>query len=300
VDGLRLPSNQRDAAFAERRRSVTAASANRQRHHCEAGSSLLNRWKERDSTMQWIDRDSLKDSVLAGTFLNLGSPQSVEIAAATGFDWLLIDMEHGSAGTSDLRALLLAAKGTDAAPVVRIPTTDIGLVKFVLDSGAAGIMFPFVNSTEDARRCVEFSKYPPQGERGTAGIIRATDYGVNWKEYFHTANEQSLVVVQIETREAVDCVEEIAAIEGIDVLFVGPLDLSVSLGTPGAFQTEPMIEAKQRVVAACEAHGKTAGILSRPELVAVHREMGFRFLALGSDAGAVVAGMASALSAIRS
>ncbi|MCA9059012.1 MAG: hypothetical protein KDA85_10950 [Planctomycetaceae bacterium] len=249
--------------------------------------------------MTWIDRKKLQSDLLAGTFLNLGSATAVEIAAGTGFDWLLIDLEHGSGLTAELRSQLLACRGSSAAPIVRIPSIDQDLVKFVMDSGAAGIMFPYVSSPEEAEWAVECIKYPPTGQRGVAGIIRATDYGRNWSDYFQNANDQSLVVCQIETPEAVAVASEIAAVPGVDVLFVGPLDLSVNLGTPGDFTTDDFNDCLQHVVDACAEHGKTAGILSRPELVAHHREMGFRFLALGSDSGAIVAGLAGSLQAIR-
>ncbi len=248
--------------------------------------------------MQWIDRARLKAGFLAGTFLNLGSPAAVEIAAGMGFDWLLIDLEHGNAGLSELRNMLLACRGA-TPPIVRIPSVDADVVKFVMDSGAAGIMFPFVSSVALAKKAVEAMKYPPLGARGVAGIIRATDYGQNWKQYFQQANDNSLVVVQIETLEAVQAAEEIAAIDGVDVLFVGPLDLSVNLGCPADFTPPHFVEALQQVVAACQKHGKTAGILSRPQHTAEHKRLGFRFFALGSDTGAVVGGLQESLKLMR-
>lgn len=248
--------------------------------------------------MQWIDRQRLATEVLAGTFLNLGSPVAIEIAAATGFDWLLIDLEHGNGSLADLRSMLLACRGSQAAPIIRLRSVDPDSVKFVMDSGAAGVMFPFVNSVDEARRAVNCMKYPPAGARGVAGIIRATDYGQNWASYFAEANAQSLVVVQIETAAAVEAAEEIAAVEGVDVLFVGPLDLSVSLGCPGDFTQPHFIAALRRVLAAGAKHKKTVGILSRPQLVDQHREMGFRFLALGSDSGSLISGLQQSLSAI--
>jgi 4-hydroxy-2-oxoheptanedioate aldolase len=231
--------------------------------------------------------------------LNLGSATAVEVAAGIGFDWLLIDLEHGSGSLADLRSLLLACREASAAPVVRIRSVDPDTVKFVMDSGAAGIMFPFVSSADEARRAVRAMKYPPLGTRGVAGIIRATDYGTRWKEYFAEANDRSLVVVQIETQEAVEAAEDIAAIEGVDVLFVGPLDLSVNSGCPGDFTQPVMIDAFRRVIDACDRHGKSAGILSRGELVPKHRELGFRLIALGSDTGAVVSGLRQSLERIR-
>ncbi|MDA1232519.1 MAG: aldolase/citrate lyase family protein [Planctomycetota bacterium] len=192
--------------------------------------------------MQWIDRCRLKSELLAGTFLNLGSASVIEIAAETGFDWLLIDLEHGSGTTGDLRGQLLATRGTKVAPIVRLASADADAVKFAMDSGAAGIMFPYVANAKEAARCVQMMKYPPTGTRGVAQIIRATNYGRNWQAYQAEANAQSLVVVQVETPDAANQADEIAAVPGVDVLFVGPMDLSVNLGHPGDFSPPAFIQ----------------------------------------------------------
>ena len=249
--------------------------------------------------MNWIDRNRLASEVLAGTFLNLGSSVAVEIAVAAGFDWVLLDLEHGSGSLAELRSQLLATRGSTAAPIVRIPSVDADMVKFVMDSGAAGVMFPYVPDAAEASRAVSIMKYPPTGARGVAQVIRATDYGRSWQRYLNEANDKSLVVVQIETPEAADQAEAMAAVAGVDVLFVGPMDLSVNLGHPGDFSQPGFLQHLKNVVAACEKHGKTAGILSRPELVDQHKAMGFRFLALGSDSGAIVQGMNNNIAAIR-
>ncbi|APZ94741.1 HpcH/HpaI aldolase family protein [Fuerstiella marisgermanici] len=249
--------------------------------------------------MQWIDKKRLRSELLAGTFLNLGSPTAIEIAADTGFDWLLIDLEHGSGTEADLRNMLLACRDSNAAPIVRIRSVDADMVKFVMDSGAAGIMFPYVSSVEEARRAVDCMKYPPQGSRGVAGAIRATNFGRDWKQYFEEASNNSLVVVQIETPEAVEAAADIAAIDGVDVLFVGPLDLSVNLGCPGDFSPPHFVEALQKVVASCNDNGKTAGILTKPGFEQQHKDLGFRFVAVGSDSLAVVNGMQQNLAALR-
>lgn len=249
--------------------------------------------------MQWVDRDKLKTETLAGTFLNLGSTVSVEIAGEAGFDWLLIDLEHGSGTEAVLPDLLRACRGSSAAPIVRIRSVDPDAVKFAMDSGAAGVMFPYVSSVAEAKVAVQSMKYPPLGTRGVAGVIRATSFGRDWSKYFSDANGQSLVVVQIETPEAVEVADEIAALEGVDVLFVGPLDLSVNMGHPGDFSPPEFNASLQRVIDACEKFGKTAGILSKPGFVATHKEMGFRFFALGSDSGAVVNGLQQSLCEIR-
>lgn len=249
--------------------------------------------------MQWINRDKLQNGFLAGSFLNLGSATAVEIAADTGFDWLLLDLEHGSGSQADLRGMLNACRGSASAPIVRIRSVDPDTVKFVMDSGAAGIMFPYVSTVEDARRAVDAMKYPPMGSRGVAGAIRATSYGRDWKQYFSTANLNSCVVLQIETPEAVDASDDIAAIDGVDVLFVGPLDLSVNLGCPGDFSQPHFVEALQKVVQSCEAHGKAAGILTKTGFEQQHIDLGFRFVAVGSDSLAVVQCMQQNLKTLR-
>ncbi|MEZ6125022.1 MAG: aldolase/citrate lyase family protein [Planctomycetaceae bacterium] len=249
--------------------------------------------------MQWINRTRLTDGVLAGTFLNLGSPAAVEIAAAIGFDWLLLDLEHGAGTEGDLRSLLMACRGSQVAPIVRLRSVNEDAAKYALDSGAAGVMFPWVSSVAEAERAVRCVKYPPQGRRGVAGVIRATGYGANWGTYFREANEHSFVVVQIETPEAVAAADDIAAVEGVDSLFVGPLDLSANMGHAGDFSPEPFQQHLTTVVQACERHGKSAGILSKPGFVQQHLEMGFRLFALGSDAQGVTQGLQRNLQEIR-
>ena len=249
--------------------------------------------------MKWIDKGRLHQDLLAGTFLNLGCATAVEIAADTGFDWLLLDLEHGSGSQAHLRAMLNACRGSAAAPIVRVRSVDADVVKFVMDSGAAGVMFPYVSTVEDARRAVDAMKYPPMGSRGVAGAIRATDYGRNWKPYFTEANDSSCVVLQVETPEAVEASADIAAVKGVDVLFVGPLDLSVNLGCPGDFSQPHFVEALETVVASCRKHGKTAGILSKSGFEQQHKDLGFRFVALGSDSLSVVHGMQQNLATLR-
>lgn len=241
--------------------------------------------------MEWLDKQRLKTEFLAGTFLNLGSPSAVEIAAAVGFDWFVIDLEHGSGSLADLRNMLLACRKSETAPIVRIRSIDADTAKFVMDSGAAGVMFPFVCSAAEAREAVRITKYPPIGERGVAGAIRATDYGRNWQQYFSEANQRGTVVVQIETPEAVDNASEIAAVDGVDVLFVGPLDLSANMGHAGDFSPPEFVARLKSVVDACERHGKTAGILTKSGFESQHEKLGFRFVASGSDLSCVASGL---------
>ena len=249
--------------------------------------------------MQWIDKQRMRDQVLTGTFVNLASPTAVEIVAGVGFDWMVLDHEHGSDTLSGLRACLHACRGSQTAPIVRLPSLDADGVKFVMDSGAAGVMFPFVQNAEQAAAAVACLKYPPEGTRGVASAIRATDYSRNWKSYFETANTRSTVIVQIETPEAVENADAIAQVDGVDVLFVGPLDLSVNLGHPAEFDHPVVLQALQHVVDVCQRHGRTAGILTKSGLESVHLQQGFRFVAAGSDINAVLDGMRANLNSLR-
>ena len=239
-----------------------------------------------------IRRKVLDGLLMSGTFLNLGSALTVEIAGKAGFDWLLIDMEHGSGDFSELVHQLQAAGCTPAAPIVRIAWNEAPRFKRALDLGPSGIMVPYVNTVDEARLAVAAMRYPPQGIRGVASLNRACDFGKGFEPYFTTANQQLLTIVQIETPQAVEQAEAIAAVDGVDVLFVGPTDLSVSLGCPRQFDNPDFQKALRKVVAACRKNRKAPGILlSRHEQVEPMVNEGFTFIGLGSDGGVVCEGM---------
>lgn len=247
-------------------------------------------FKKRVLAREWV----------TGTFLNLGSPVVTEIAAGSGLDWILIDHEHGSGGEDTLFNQLRATGGGTAAPVVRIPANDGWRFKRVLDAGAHGVMVPLVNSADEARAAAKAMNYPPRGVRGIAKFQRGAAYGVHFDEYFAHAHERLLLIVQIETPTAVANIEEIAAVDGVDVLFVGPSDLTYNMGIPDRFDHPDYVAAQKRVIAAAKANGKAAGILVlNAALVASCRELGFTFMALGSDGGFVRSGLASTVEALR-
>jgi 4-hydroxy-2-oxoheptanedioate aldolase len=229
---------------------------------------------------------------MAGAWCNMGSTLSVEMAVLAGFDWLLIDLEHGSADLETLILQLQTAAGSKSAVLARIAWNEPWMFKRVLDMGASGVMVPYVNTPEEAERAARSMRYPPVGIRGVAYLNRATSFGQAFQRYFEDANDHLTTVVQIETAEAVQSAEEIAAVEGVDVLFVGPLDLSVNLGIARQFDHPSFRTALKRVAAAASKHGKAAGILlAREEQLEQSINDGFRFIALGSDAGMVAAGM---------
>lgn len=239
-----------------------------------------------------IRERALNRELCTGTFINLGNSMTAEMAGASGFDWLLLDVEHGSGDQDDLKHQIQAVSGTPAATIVRIEANVAPRYKRVLDLGASGIMCPYVSSVEEAKQVVASMQYPPRGVRGVAKLNRGSGFGLEFDEYFSHAHELLTTVVQIETLDGLKTVENIAAIDGVDVLFIGPLDLSVNLGIPQQFDHPDFIAAKKRIVKAAVDNGKAAGLLLLNETqVGPAVEEGFTFIALGSDGGLVAAGM---------
>lgn len=220
---------------------------------------------------------------VAGVFCNLPSPAAVEMLGIMGYDFAIIDAEHGPMDVEACEHMCRAADAANIVPVVRVAVNLQQNVLRYLDAGALGIQIPMVNSREEAERVVTATKYPPQGRRGLAGT-RASGYGAGMglSEYVRIANEETLVVVQVETREALSNVEGIAAVDLVDVVFLGPTDLSAALGYPGQ-ATHP------EVLAAIEGAGKTilgAGkavgtIANNPEAYKHWRGLGFQYLCTG-------------------
>jgi 4-hydroxy-2-oxoheptanedioate aldolase len=232
---------------------------------------------------------------LFGTFAGLGSPIATEMCARAGFDWLIIDLEHGAGSESDLLANLHAVGSTPATALVRPRSGDRLRIGRVLDLGAHGVMVPRVDLPGQAAEAISFMRYPPDGTRGLALSTRGAGLGEGRHEDVRAINQRIVGIIQVESPSAVEHAAEIAAIDGVDVLFVGPTDLSHSMGIPGRFDDPRYLAALERVVAATEAAGKAAGILLRnAAALPRHREIGFRFIGLGSD-GAFIADGARAV-----
>jgi len=243
---------------------------------------------------------ALAGETLFGLFLDLGSPTSAEACAAAGYDWLLIDLEHGAATETDLLTLLLAIEVRGGTALVRPQSGERLRIGRALDMGASGIMVPRLDSAAEAREAVAFLRYPPDGVRGVAIRVRGAGLGTLGHGEIRTRNDQILGIVQIESLGALHEADAIAAIDGVDVLFVGPADLSHSLGIPGAFGHADYLDALNRVVAACRAHGKAAGILVYDiAVVPRHLELGFSFVGIGSDGAFVASEAKRALAAVR-
>jgi 2-keto-3-deoxy-L-rhamnonate aldolase RhmA len=198
---------------------------------------------------------------LYGTFLGLGSALAAEACALAGFDWLLTDLEHGGGDESELLPQQLAADAHGVPMLVRVESTHRIRAGHALDLGAAGVMFPGIESADQATQAMRHLRYPPDGDRGVATYNRAYGFGLH-PERLATANERVLGVVQIESRHAVERAEEIAKVPGIHVLFIGPRDLSHDLGVPGDTSAPVFQDALKRVLAAAEDAGLAAGILA--------------------------------------
>lgn len=227
-----------------------------------------------------------KQETLIGCFLNLGSSLTAEIIGRAGFDWGLIDLEHGAGFESDVLHQLQALEATAAAAVIRVESFERQRFHRVLDLGAHGIMVPRVENGDDARRAVAAMRYQPEGVRGVAQMNRASGFGSDFGRYFASAKDTLLTVLQIEGKESVRNLDAIAATEGCDVLFVGPTDLSQSLGIMGQLEHPMFVEAVKATADAARRHKKAAGILARgPEDCRRYWDLGYRFIACNSDGG---------------
>lgn len=237
---------------------------------------------------------------LAGTFINLGSPLTAEIAGLAGFDWLLLDYEHGPGSDETLLHQLQAISGTGASAIVRLAANEPPRFKRALDLGAQGVMVPYVNTAAEARAAVAASRFPPLGIRGVSKFNRAAGFGQNFEQNYATAHERIVVMAQIETPEALGNVDDIAAVDGVDVLFLGPLDLSTNLGIQSDFDHAKFVDARTRVAVACARAGKAAGILlGSTAQIPTARAEGYTVIALGSDGGAAATGLRQNAAALR-
>jgi len=245
-----------------------------------------------------LPRNRFKEALKAGRpqiglWSSLSSSYTVEVIAGAGFDWLLLDMEHSPNDLESLIGQLQAAAPYPTHPVVRVPWNDMVAIKRVLDVGAQSLLVPYVSSAQEAAAAVSYTRYPPHGLRGVAGTTRATRFG-RISDYARRAHEEICLLVQVETRAAVDDIEAICAVEGIDGVFIGPADLHASLGYPGEIanaKVKPLIdEATRRIRKA----GKAPGILTPSEADARHwLACGALFVAVGADVGILARGAES-------
>lgn len=234
----------------------------------------INRFKT------WL---SEPDTTPLGSWLMSASPNVAEAMGCAGFDYLVLDMEHVPVDVPQAIAIMQAVAGTPAELVVRLPWNDPVMVKRVLDSGAQTLMFPYIQTAEEAQQAVTSTRYPTEGLRGVAAVHRASRYGTV-KDYLKHANEQIAVILQLETPEAIGRMPDIAAVEGVDALFVGPGDLSAAMGHIGDIKHAKVQGAIKNAVGQARSLGKPCGIVGAdPQLVGQYARQGFSFVAMGSD-----------------
>ncbi len=237
---------------------------------------------------------------LFGAWASLGSPGSAELLARAGLDWVVIDLEHGYTTESELLAHVTAIEAGGSVALVRPQSGERLRIGRALDLGAAGIVVPRLDSVAEVKEAVTFLRYPPTGVRGVALLTRGARLGTVNHAGVAALNQDIVGIVQIESPGALEAADEIAATDGVDVLFVGPADLSHSLGVPGRFGEASYQDGLRKVVAACRAHGKAAGILLYdPATFAPHLELGFTFVGIGADVSFVNDGLRDALAAAR-
>lgn len=241
---------------------------------------------------------------LTGCWLNLGTSITAEIVGSAGFDWVLIDLEHGAGAEKDVLQQLQALEHTSAAAIVRVESSQSQRIHRILDMGAEGIMCPRISNAAEAMDVARGLYYPPHGKRGLAKMVRATRFGKDFNDYFKNAKDNILGIVQIETAEVLNHLEAVATIDGIDVLFIGPSDLSMELGIFGQFDHPLFRDALKATVSAAKKADKATGILLfNPDDYRMYHDLGIRFIACGSDATFVAEGarnMAAKLNAVRS
>lgn len=233
-----------------------------------------------------VKRALARGEASIGTFVfEFNTTGIARIAAGAGAAFVVYDMEHTGWSVETVRMLMATSRAADLVPMVRVPATEYHFLARVLDMGAMGLMVPMVDTEAQARQIVQFAKYPPAGRRGAAFGVAHDDYeGGSVVDKIREANEEQLLIAQIETAEGVENVNAIAAVDGIDVLWIGHFDLTNSLGIPGQFTHPDFLAAKRRVLEACAKHGKAAGFMaSDVEDARALLAEGFRALAYGGD-----------------
>jgi 4-hydroxy-2-oxoheptanedioate aldolase len=247
-------------------------------------TSLRQRWSEGATTL--------------GAWMALREPLLAEVAGLAGFDYVVIDMQHGLAGDAEAIAMVSALARTPAVPLVRVPSNEPGVIGRVLDAGALGVIVPLVNTADEAERAVAACRFPPVGVRSSGPLVPRVRHGLGYQAEI---NDVVSCILMIETREAVENVEEILAVAGIDAVYIGPNDLSLSYGLSPSVDNEgdPFNSALARVVASCATHGIVPGIHANASLAAKRHAAGFRMITVGFDAAPAIAGLHADVAAAR-
>jgi 4-hydroxy-2-oxoheptanedioate aldolase len=246
----------------------------------------------------WVLERTHNGKPTIGCFMGLGSPNVAELLAHAGFDWLVIETEHNGLDSAEIEHMLMAVNATRTIPMVRIPSAQQTFIQRALDLGAMGIVVPMVKTAKEAREIVAATRYPPQGTRSFGGL-RASHYTFDNEDYFNRANSEILVMLILETKEGAENLEEIASVPGVDVLFLGTMDLCLALGLNPLRQPYPEI---QEILDRASTFGRRTGVsigigVSSPEQVRERQAEGFHFLVYAGDyqmlAGTARAGLSA-------
>jgi len=231
-------------------------------------------------------KQKLKNNELTiGSWIMMGNQMSVEVMALAGFEWLVVDIEHTSISMETAQILIATIQANNMKALVRVSKNEEVVIKKVLDMGTDGIIVPMVNSKEDAKQAVGFAKYPPFGKRGV-GLYRASKYGIGFEEYKKWVDEELVIIAQIEHIDAVNNIDEIIQVEGIDGTIIGPYDLSGSMGFPGEFEREDVKDAITKVLDSCKKYSLPSGfhvVDTEPDKLNMKIAQGCTFLAYGID-----------------
>lgn len=232
-----------------------------------------------------MSNKSVLESLSIGSWIQLGHPAVAEIMATAGFDWLAVDLEHSTISLAEAENLIRIIDLKGVVPLVRLSSNNSEQIKRVMDAGAHGVIVPMVKSEEEVKRAVRAVKYPPDGDR-SVGLARAQGYGTSFSEYYKWQKEESLVIVQVEHIEAVNNLEKILSVPGVDAYIVGPYDLSGSLGIPGEFENPTFLKAMKQirdVAERLEMPGGVHVVEPNPEELKKCIADGNRFIAYGVD-----------------
>jgi len=233
-----------------------------------------------------------------GLWVTFAHQQIAEVLADSGFDWLLFDMEHSPTDLYDVGQQLLAVRTTSTAAIVRVPILDMGWIKRVLDAGAANIMIPNVRNAQEAREAVSFTRFAPDGVRGVAGSTRAGNY-TRYKDYMARANDEIGLILQIESQEALDDLDAICRVPGVDAVFIGPSDLAASLGHRGNANHPDVQSAIAQAFKTANAAGKAAGVLAADGHADHYFAGGATLVGVGTDLHLLIAGADAVASKFR-
>ena len=223
-----------------------------------------------------------------GLWITLESPNITEVAVELGFDWVVVDMEHGHLDFREVMEHVRVLRRSETIAIVRVPEVQQGTIKRVLDIGAHGVILPMVGSGADVERGFRFGRYPPRGVRGVGGE-RAVKWGLGFEEYLRCANEETLLIPLIETREAAENIDEILGVQGLEAIFFGPADMSASHGFLGQWEGPGVGEKILEIRAKAEAKGIATGILARTvDDSLLRRDQGFGMVGLGADVNLMI------------